>query len=87
MRDGEEMERGWDADEGEGGRQMKNTGEKQIENLRERREKVNEWGGSYSCLCQDVNDNEAGTVTVEQLLQQIYFKLLQHARVLFLWGS
>lgn len=64
-----------------------NTDEKQIENLRERRERENMWGGSYSRLCHDVNDNEAGTVIVERLLHQVYLKLLQRSSVLLLWGS
>lgn len=37
-----------------------NTGEKQIEILRERQESVNGRGGSYCCLCHGVNSNEVG---------------------------
>jgi len=50
-------------------------------------ERKNKRGGSYSCLCHDVNGNEAGTVAVEQLLHRVYLKLLQHGGVQLLWGS
>lgn len=87
---------GWETSEeqAEGRLQMrgkesrtKNSGVKQIENLRKRQDGENERGGSYSRLGHDVNDNEAGTVIVEQLLLQVYLKLLQHGRALLLRGS
>lgn len=87
MRDVGETGRGSAADESEREANEKNSIVKQIENLRERQDRENERGGSYSRLCHDVNDNEEGTVIVEQLLPQVYLKLLQHGRALHLWGS
>lgn len=84
MRDGEETERGWGADESE------KRGERAKSRLKiwekDRREREGGRTSSYSRLCHDVNDNEAGTVDVE-LLQQVYLKPLQHGAGPFLRGS
>lgn len=87
MRDVGGTGRGSAADERERESNGKNSGVKQSENLRKRQDGENERGGSYSRLGHDVNDNEAGTVIVEQLLLQVYLKLLQHGRALLLRRS
>lgn len=43
---------------------------------------IDEWGGGYTCLRHDVNDNESGTVTVQQLRLRVYLKLLRHGSLM-----
>lgn len=43
---------------------------------------IDEWGGGYTCLRHDVNDNESGTVIVQQLRLRVYLKLLRHGSLM-----